>query len=125
MHKKHDLEAPRTIYGCSACKINLCNHARCWDEHLAAVKQKGWQELQTSRLGNQPSAEALNGMRDTFEYSSTVAEGEWPENTMIEEQWSDDGYEDDVGGDKDLGLSFASELARAPYYNSDFSTTTQ
>lgn len=43
---------------------------------------------------------------------------------MIEEQWSDDSNEYNVGGDEDLGLSFASEYAGAPYYNCDFSTTT-
>jgi hypothetical protein len=95
-HKKHELDAPRTIYGCSACKINICNHPRCWNEHIAAVRQKGWRELQAKRLNNQPSVEALNGMRDTFEYSSSISKEKSPENAIFVEEWSDEGFEDDV-----------------------------
>lgn len=35
----------RTNYYCELCNIPLCNNARCWDEHLAAVRLRAWQTL--------------------------------------------------------------------------------
>ena len=35
--EKRRLRAPRSQYGCGLCKIHLCHHKRCWNEHINAI----------------------------------------------------------------------------------------
>ena len=30
--------APSTRYGCALCGINICNHKRCWNEHIQSIQ---------------------------------------------------------------------------------------
>ena len=35
--KKRPQQDPRSVYGCSLCGIAICNHIKCWKEHLEAI----------------------------------------------------------------------------------------
>ena len=35
--RKRPQQTPRGIYGCALCGIAICNHIRCWKEHLEAI----------------------------------------------------------------------------------------
>jgi hypothetical protein len=37
---KRSYRTPRTLYGCSVCRIPLCTRAVCWAEHLAILNSK-------------------------------------------------------------------------------------
>jgi hypothetical protein len=67
--KKHTIDAPRTTYGCSECRINLCQ-GRCWEEHIKAIRLKALQNVQASLYEQQLSLEPDDDLCDSFEYSS-------------------------------------------------------
>ena len=35
--KKRPQQEPRGVYGCRLCGIAICNHIKCWKEHLEAI----------------------------------------------------------------------------------------
>ena len=35
--QKRPQQDPRSVYGCSLCGIAICNHIKCWKEHLEAI----------------------------------------------------------------------------------------
>lgn len=39
-NRKRRQRAPRGIYGCQLCGIYICNHIRCWNEHIAAIPNR-------------------------------------------------------------------------------------
>ena len=41
MTNKRRNRAPRTLFGCSLCKIPLCNHKQCWDRHINVIYEDG------------------------------------------------------------------------------------
>jgi len=63
---KYDRDAPRTSHGCSACNINLCNEDICWQEHLEAVEQKGFQQIQSKRYTSSKYLEKMSELDDDF-----------------------------------------------------------
>ena len=38
MPPKRKEKTPRSRFGCALCNINLCNHKRCWNEHISAIQ---------------------------------------------------------------------------------------
>jgi hypothetical protein len=117
LEKEHKLDAARTVYGCLICNINLCRNARCWNEHLEAVRLKSWQQLQASQINEQSDLEDTEDLLDRWEYSSELG------NEVLEDIEPDIvyGVEDSEGLE---GSSSATTSFSSCYYNSDAAATT-
>lgn len=49
--KSRKCRAPRTRYGCSICRIHLCQLGSCWEEHISIQQGRDGSRIQNSHTG--------------------------------------------------------------------------